>query len=702
MSEHHESTPNAVPESEATEPQTDDTAPLAMRPKLGARIAAWLKDYATAPIDTWQLMLPLMVLSIVLYTRLPTTNYIFDEQEALLANPYVNKMQGLRFIDAIHRDFWGLLPDRSIGSYRPIPNFLWRILWTVSKQPFFHHFYNVLFHALNASVLALFAHKVTQRRDVAWMTGAIFCACAVLTEAVSGIVGIADVLGGLGAVLALLALIAPVWAMPFAVFSAVLFGLFSKESALVCVPLVPFAALLLAPLTHPRRPLRLLRALVALVAAAGAFLLYVELRRRWFPSPLPQELETPLPEGASRVAVWARKALVWFHQAPLPKDPLNNPLTKADTPHRVAGALRVYFRGLEQLVVPYPLSGDYSYPQEPIPDRLVFPESVLGALGMVLPVASGVVLYVAGLMREARERKRVLSRGEAPFSGAISFDVASLLVIAVGLVWIVVSYFPHSNIPVVLPTVRAERFWYFPAIGSSLVFAVVFARLDEMARSRSLNRIIPMMFGVFMAAQCVAAYRHATHYRDDLAFWEATKNAVPRSAKAHLNFSVMKGARGDLETRLSESRIAMDLAPEWPMAHVYTADTLCRQHRGAEAWPHYKKGFELGPNELSLIALGLQCLFDEHELDKHDAELRELAYEEQFKGTWIAYLAIDTLDNGVKNKGVDPQYRPRGYNEGPKESASTSDSGSDTASASASASAPGSASAGAADAADEP
>ena len=30
-------------------------------------------------------------------------------------------------------------------------------------------------------------------------------------------------------------------------------------------------------------------------------------------------------------------------------------------------------------------------------------------------------------------------------------------------------------------------------------------------------------------------------------------------------------------------------------------------------------------------------------------------------------LAVDTLDNHVKHKGVDPQYRPRGYNEGPKE-----------------------------------
>ena len=36
----------------------------------------------------------------------------------------------------------------------------------------------------------------------------------------------------------------------------------------------------------------------------------------------------------------ARDFLLWFHQAPLPKDPLNNPLATAETKLRVAGALR--------------------------------------------------------------------------------------------------------------------------------------------------------------------------------------------------------------------------------------------------------------------------------------------------------------------------------------------------------------------------
>ncbi|AUX20497.1 hypothetical protein SOCEGT47_009690 [Sorangium cellulosum] len=748
-----------APLAPAAPPLSERPPPVPLEPSRLQRAAGRVRDYFLAFDPTfWSALAPLALVSIVLFTRAPSTNYIFDEQEALLANPYVNAKGGLGFLDAIHRDFWGLPPDRSVGSYRPLPNFLWRALWALSKQPFFHHFYNVLFHAVNGALLTCVAFWLTRRRGLAYLAGLLFVSCAVLTEAVSGIVGIADVLGGMGAIAALAALGLPAWAMPFGVFAAVLFGLLSKESALVCVPLIPFAALVAAPLTHPTRPARLVRALLALLGAGAAFVLYVELRRRWFPSPLPAELAAPLPEGAPLARRLLHDALVWFHQAPLPRDPLNNPLSTADTPHRVAGALRVYFRGLTQLVFPWRLSGDYSFPAEPAPERLVFFGSVAGAVMMALPPLGSLALWLAALRREHRERGErrsvraafLVDGGQAtsrrwtlilagaalaaaaaglaaydwhvlrpagrlpllralplalwplPFLPPLVVGLGMLVegtrplpcpatadrsawvplrrgyagpcVAAIGLVWIVVSYFPHSNIPVVLPTVRAERFWYFPAIGSSLLLAVAFSWLHEALagsdlapRARWTFRawLTPALFALFFGFQCVQAYRHAMDYRNDLDFWAATKEAVPNSAKAHLNYSVMKGARGDLETRLAESRIAAELAPSWPMAHVYTGDTLCRMHRPDEAFPHYRRGMELGPNELSLIALALQCLYDEKRLEAHEAELRALA--EAHPGTWLAYLATDTLDNGAKHGGVDPKYRPRGYNEGPKE-----------------------------------
>jgi protein O-mannosyl-transferase len=404
----------------------------------------------------------------------------------------------------------------------------------------------------------------------------------------------------------------------------------------------------------------------------AAFVVYVEIRKRAFPAAIESSLNIPLPPDASLLSRVHRAFMLWFHQPPLPRDPLNNPLIKADTPHRIAGALRVYSGGLTQVVAPITLSGDYSSPQEPIPAQLIFPGSVLGALGMVVPPLASLGLWLRALVVERRERAAQTETG-ASFS--MPDGERLLLLAAVGMTWVVVSYFPHSNIPVLLPTVRAERFWYFPVIGSTLVLMGAFVWLFQ--RTRNIQEGAPAvgLFALFFTFQCGKAFQHSRDYRDDLTFWSATRVAVPRSAKAHLNYSVMWGARGRLDIRLDANRTALELAPEWPMAHVYLGDTLCRMHRPEEAWPHYEKGFQLAENDPNLLSLGLQCMWDEQIPDgeggqirsfkKHEEELVRMA--DARPGTWLAYLAKDVAYNGEKHNGVDPKYRPRGYNEGPKD-----------------------------------
>jgi hypothetical protein len=623
----------------------------------------------------------------VLFTRHPATNFIFDEQEALLANPYVHAAGDpatkIGWLEAFRRDFWGLTPERTIGSYRPLPDIVWRAMWKIGMREqgaFPHDYVNVLLHGVNGALVVMLAFKWTRDRLTAWLAGGIFVATAVLTEAVSGVVGLADVLGGAGALLALIALNLPSWWMPLGVLGASMLGLYSKESALCIVPLVPLAALFTAQLTHPERPLRWLRAGIALLTTTAAFAFYVEMRRRWFPVATPQSLTAEANAGTPLLHRAFVGALRWYAQPMLPHDPLNNPLLEATPPYRVAGALRVFARGLGQVLFPRTLSGDYSAPQEPVPDRLVFPESVIGALAMALPLLAAPIVGVWSWVRWRRTSRPAYSPIDgARLSPVTPVDVAP--VIAIALVWVVVSYFPVSNIPVVLPTVRAERFWYFPAIGTSIVLAIVFARLmggrrggeepaaagREGVGSGALRGAAAGAFFLFFAFQCFAARRHALDYTNDLVFWDATRKAVPRSAKAHLNYSVMLGARGDLEGRLVSNEAALRLAPQWPMASVYEGDTLCRLHRAAEAVPHYVRGFRLGPNDMSLIALGMQCLWDEKQLEDDSparGELQDAA--EPFTGSWFKYLVDDTLANGEEYKGVNPKYRPRGYNEGPK------------------------------------
>lgn len=617
-------------------------------------------------------ILPLCIIAVILYTRHPThTNFIFDEQEALLANPYVRSVLDpapkFRWLDAFKTDFWGRGPSATIGSYRPIPNLVWRAVWWFTGQlrklvpqggadsPFLCHWVNVILHGVNGAILTGFVFRVCQRRDVAWFAGSAFVMAAVITEAVSGVVGLSDVLGGLGALLALLALTLPLPWMPFGVFLGVTLGMYSKESALCCVPLIPLAAILTAPTLHEEKPRRILRAVFAFAAAFAAFVLYVEVRKRLFPTDVPAELtDEKLAEKAKAARIFG-KLLRWYAQPSLPRDSFNNPLVEAEPLYRLAGALRVYARGLGQVVFPWKLSGDYSSPQEPIPSRLVFPSSVVGALATVLPILMLPVSLVAGA--------RAYRRSDLERAGLWGLG-------GLAGIWMVLSYFPVSNIPVLLPTVRAERFWYFPVIGTSVLIAIFFGALRKRAAAwgESHATAALVLIQLFAGMQFFAARRHANEYRDDLTFWEATRRAVPNSAKAHLNYSVMLGARAKYEERLVSNRRALELEPTWAMANVYLGDTLCRMHRAPEAIPHYLRGFELGPNDVSLIALALQCLWDENLLTQDNALAQELSTRaNEHPGTWYAEVVNDLRENGEKNKGVAPKHRPRGYNEGPKD-----------------------------------
>lgn len=397
-----------APEAPTKEPPL--IVPEVIEPKIPGFVDS-IRDYFLGEDPTFAVaVVPCCFLAMALFTRHPfKTNFIFDEQEALLANPYVRSIADpipkFHWLDAFRRDFWGLPPDCSIGSYRPIPDLVWRALWGIGardQSPFLHHWVNVLLHGVNGALMTLIAFRLTRDRLTAWLTGGIFVACAVLTEAVTGVVGIADVLGALGALLALMALalnsnsspaspglagivrrsafevmrgMIPVsvlsvlrkgW-MPLAVFAATLFGLFSKESALVCVPLVPFAALMTAQITHPEKPMRWVRAGTVACATVLAFVLYVEARHRLFPAPIQSEFSVEANVGKPVLARTYHAMLRWYAQPVLPRDPLNNPLINATAPYRIAGALRVYARGLSQIVFPWTLSGTIRPPKSPSP-----------------------------------------------------------------------------------------------------------------------------------------------------------------------------------------------------------------------------------------------------------------------------------------------------------------------------------------------
>ncbi len=129
----------------------------------------------------------------------------------------------------------------------------------------------------------------------------------------------------------------------------------------------------------------------------------------------------------------------------------------------------------------------------------------------------------------------------------------------------------------------------------------------------------------------------------------------------------MLGARGQLEDRLKINAEAMRLAPKWPMAHVYYGDTLCRLKRAEQAWPHYMHGFELAPNDLNLIALGLQCAWEEKIIESPQGRAAR-----GFRSTPRELARVSRQRPRVQwrgERGSAEEVSPRAYDEGPKDAA---------------------------------
>ena len=171
----------------------------------------------------------------LVYAGAVPSGFVLDDHSAVVGSPVV---QGeVSAVEAFTRDYWGLVPPGTIGTYRPLAVLTFVLDARVGGgAPWVFHLTNVLLHVL--AVLALFGVWRQWAGDTtAWAAAALFATLAAPAEAVHSIVGRADVLAALFGLLGWAAHRTP--GLRAAMLAAVCYtlALFSKESALL-YPLV--------------------------------------------------------------------------------------------------------------------------------------------------------------------------------------------------------------------------------------------------------------------------------------------------------------------------------------------------------------------------------------------------------------------------------------------------------------------------------
>jgi tetratricopeptide (TPR) repeat protein len=376
-----------------------------------------------------------LALSFGLYLNSLPNDFNFDDNTLIRENTLIRKLSNLPRI--FISNYWANTAyEKGVLLYRPLAVATFAIdyaLW--GNNPFGFHLTNALLNALNAALVLLLLRAIFGENagvlPVA-LASLLFAFHPVHTEAVNMIVGRTELLA---ACFGLLTYILYLRGWSIASVAAFFLALLSKEIA-VTVPIM----LLIFDWLRGRKFNKTLYLCFGAVAA-----LYL----------------------AIRFAVL--RGFVAVHQTGI--------LDQQDIFHRGLTVAKVLGYYLKLLVIPYPLTPDYS--DIPLPNSIA-------SLWVV-----GSIVVIVGLLWCAWNFRRAAS------------------LVSLAIIWFFVTIAPVSNL-VSIGAFLGERFLYLPSISLALLAAGVLFGRSSGARSRSASSPAPLLKRIYLVAVALVLAVFAT------------------------------------------------------------------------------------------------------------------------------------------------------------------------------------------------
>jgi hypothetical protein len=200
------------------------------------------------------------------------------------------------------------------------------------------------------------------------------------------------------------------------------------------------------------------------------------------------------------------------------------------------------------LVFPTRLSGDYS------------PNDVIIANGPALSQLPGLFICVGTVILAFVLRER---------SPVVSF----------GLLWVIVSYMPVSNLLVPAGFVTAERTLFFPSIGVVLAAGAA-AEYVRTHASPARRRLAVGAFAMLLVAGLARTIDRMRIWKDNDVFFTQLMKDAPNGYRAHFLYARHVGQKGRLRELELEYRRAIRIFPydagmTLSVADAYTRAGLC-------------------------------------------------------------------------------------------------------------------------------
>ncbi len=423
----------------------------------------------------------------VLYAQSISFSYTLDDGTVIRENKVTRK--GISAIPTIIKNgYWYGFNDSHDAAYRPTSLVMFAIEYQIfDDNPHVSHLINILLYALSCWLLFQLLCKLFENQNLLFpfICGLLYVAHPIHTEVVDSIKSRDEILCFLFALLTISSVLKYVSknSIVYLVVALVCFflSLLSKESGtsyLIIIPLLVYV--------FTKTDLKKIMLVFGTLLGVAAIYIFIRL----------QILDS----------VTTSRTLL----------PIDNTLMDAKSwISREATAFYIMLRYVLILIMPHPLSYDYSFSQIKI--------QTLSDLPALIGIAFNFALGIYAII-----------------------NIRKKSVIAFAILFYLLLLAPVSNVFVIIGSTMAERFMYAPSLGFCILVTLLLIKITktEAIKSRfntigqffSVNTTIFVFVFIIVGLYSIKTYSRSKDWKDNIALFGADVETADNSARSHYNW----------------------------------------------------------------------------------------------------------------------------------------------------------------------
>jgi protein O-mannosyl-transferase len=568
------------------------------------------------------------VFAVLLYSNTFNHNYALDDEPAITKNKLTT--QGVAGIpEMFTTGYWYGWNGKSSWGYRPVPLMTYAIEWQIwPSTPAAGHIMNAVYYGISLILLLLLMYHLTGKKHpvFAIVVTLLFAAHPVHTESVANIKGRDEILCFLflcGSMLALFRynqtkniLMLITSALTF------FFALLSKETAITFLAVIPVTVYLFAT----REIKRVFGISSVFMVVAGIYML------------IRKVVLTDITGSGSLEAI-------------------DNLLMAApDLSSRLATAISILGRYFYLLVIPHPLSYDYSFNQIPI---LTFSDP-----GAWIPAIIIITMAIVACVKLNSWKWFTLS---------VVILFASLSI--------------SSNIFFIIGSPMAERFLFIPSLAVCIILGYVISKAggfiynDKTTMLKPVKQNRAVLLALLIPVMGLYSFKTITRnadWKDNATLFKADLHKSPKSARTNYNYGwILVNQKFAAETNPAKRDVilnqainllskAVQIFPDYSHAWINLGEAYHLKHMYPEALYAFEQEYRLNPDKSELLIRTMGRLYgmtgNIHKSIEFlgSALLRDSLNPETHNYLGVAYAQNNefarALPHFLKAKGLNPEY----------------------------------------------